>query len=496
VTAPNGPRARPAATLVVLRDGPEGLEVLLTVRPANFRFMGGAVVFPGGGVEPADLDRRWAAASARPPGDAAAALDEDDESVAQGAFVCALRESFEEVGFLLGIGPIDRLERDFASDATTFLDRCLDHGITLGTDRLVPAGRWVTPLGSDIRFDTRFFCVRSPAGWEPRPHPVELADCAWRAPRAVLSAFARGQIDLAPPTLDVLTRLDRHASVDLALESLARGGLGGSAPATRAHLSPLVRVVLAPNPGPLTGPGTNTYVVGREETVVIDPAVPDDGYVDSVCGLGADIREILVTHRHSDHVGGVARLAARTGAPVRAHSPAEAGGVRVVPLADGDVVTAGGATLTALFTPGHARDHLSFILDQEQALFSGDNVLGEGTSMIAPPDGDMRLYLQSLLRLEELGAKRIYPGHFRPLEGARDVLRRYIAHRKAREQKILDALKSEAMSLEAIVSRAYEDTPAAMRRYAAGSALTHLEKLTQEGRVARRGSLWEGAEGR
>ena len=424
---------RPAATLAVLRDSDRGLEILLTVRPKELRFMGGAVVFPGGAVEAGDADER----------------------------ATALREASEEVGFP-----------------------------DQNPDLLIPAGRWVTPLGAPIRFDTLFFVTRAPDGWEPEPDPREVAGCMWSTPAQALTQLAAGEVIMAPPTIEMLQRLDAFSSVD---ETIAHFGMAegiGNATILSMRLSPFVHVVLAPNPGVMTGPGTNTYVFGPGPTVVIDPAVDDAEYLDTFAGLAGDVSAILITHRHPDHVGGAAALAQRTGAPVRAFGDAPAGVADVVPIVDGDVIEAGSARLVALHTPGHASDHLCFHVPSAASLFAGDNVLGEGTAVIAPPDGDMRAYMTSLERMRRLDVDRIFPGHFKPLDGGTAVIDAYMAHRRDREAKIAAALGLEPRSVEDIVRRAYADTPPELHAIAAYSARAHLDKLESEGRADRVEERW------
>jgi glyoxylase-like metal-dependent hydrolase (beta-lactamase superfamily II) len=224
---------------------------------------------------------------------------------------------------------------------------------------------------------------------------------------------------------------------------------------------------------------------------VIDPAVDEDGYVDAVmAACGGVVGSILVTHRHPDHVGGAVRLARESGAPVRAWGSDPAGGAAVTPIGDGEVVRAGGVELAALHTPGHASDHLCFYMRSAASLFSGDAVLGEGTAVIAPPDGDMRAYLDTLHRLLELPVDRIYPGHWKPLDGGRRVIAGYIAHRKEREAKILQAVGREPASLDEIVIRAYSDTPEHLHAIARFSARAHLDMLADEGRVERNDDRW------
>ena len=480
--------ARDAATLAILRDGPGGLEILVTVRPRSLRFMGGATVFPGGSVSPSDADVRWERASTLSRADAAA-LTNESEDRALGFYVCALRESFEEVGFILGLGelPVDRSE---AEDGSDFLEACLARGAVLSLHDLVYAGRWVTPQGAPVRFDTRFFCVRAPVGWEPSPDPREVASATWVTPRAGLDDLARGEALMAPPTVEMLQLLAKHRDVQSVLDGIGDEALTGAGNLISVRLSPLAHVVLAPNPGIMTGPGTNTYIVGAGPTVVVDPAVDDDEYLDEVIDRAGDVAAILVTHRHSDHVGGAAALAARTGAPVRAFGSAPAGDADVVPITDGDVIEAGGASLVTFHAPGHAADHLCWWLEGAATLFAGDNILGEGTAVIAPPEGNMADYLRSLRRLLDLHIDRIYPGHFRWLDGGRKVIQGYLDHRAEREQKMLAALGEREASIEDIVERAYTDTPKHLHPVAAFSVLAHLEMLEEQGKVRRKKDLW------
>jgi glyoxylase-like metal-dependent hydrolase (beta-lactamase superfamily II) len=162
----------------------------------------------------------------------------------------------------------------------------------------------------------------------------------------------------------------------------------------------------------------------------------------------------------------------------------------VAPIADGEVVSLGSARLVAIHTPGHASDHLCYYLDGTTSLFSGDTILGEGTAVIAPPDGDMRAYLDSLQRLLSWRIGRIYPGHWPALDGGRTVIERYIAHRKQREAAIHDAVRSSPASVEEIVARVYVDTPANLHPIAAYSVQAHLEMLAAAGKVERVNERW------
>ncbi len=482
---------RPAATLVILRATGAAPEVLLTTRPKHLRFMGGAAVFPGGASDPSDSDPNWRAQSVRTPEEAAALVEDDDAERALGWFVCALRESFEEVGFLVADGPVDRLVRSDADDAPRFLRRCRELGILLRTDRLVPAGRWVTPLGAPVRFDARFFIAEAPQGWVPAPDPREVEDCWWSTPAEALAKLSSGLLSMAPPTIEMLQRLDGYDSIEAIRASLQEQPVGEPGNIISIRLSPLVHVVLAPNPGVMTGPGTNTYIVGSDPACVIDPAVDDAGYLDALFAVAGEIGEVLVTHRHSDHIGGVGAVVQRTGCRVRAYGDLPAGGIPVVPLSDGERVAIGGGSILALHTPGHAGDHLSFLLEDAASLFSGDNVLGEGTSVIAPPDGDMRAYMETLKRLSRLDIDRIYPGHFRPLDGGRAVILGYLEHRQRRREAVVEAVGDSASTIGELVERVYADTPSGLHPVAAYQVLAMLEMLEQDGVVERDQQRWK-----
>lgn len=481
---------KPAATVVLLRDSGAGPEVLLTKRPDHLRFMGGAMVFPGGALARADLDQRWERASTRTRASAAEALADEDGARALGLFVCALREAFEEVGYIAGEGPLDLLVRDDAERPDRFLERCLALGIKLDTNAIIPAGRWVTPEGSPVRFDARFFVTRVPQNWEPSADPAEVARLHWNTAAGALADLASGKVVMAPPTIEMLQRLDGNSDVDSVLASTVDTRWQGSGEVLTASLSSEVTVVLAPNPGALTGPGTNTYVVGgRGGRAVIDPAVSDPGFIESVRAAAREIETVLITHRHPDHVGGIESLIEGTGAKVRAYGSDLAGGVPVQPLHDDEILDAGGVPLRVVYSPGHSSDHVCFFDSGSGALFAGDNVLGEGTAVIAPPDGDMGDYLETLKRLRALGPRRIYPGHFRALDDGVSVIEGYLEHRAQRRAEILAALGSTD-TVDGIVRRVYSDTPERLHSVAAHQVRAVLELLEREGLVFEQDGAW------
>jgi glyoxylase-like metal-dependent hydrolase (beta-lactamase superfamily II) len=248
-------------------------------------------------------------------------------------------------------------------------------------------------------------------------------------------------------------------------------------------LSPLVRRILAPNPGVMTGPGTNTYVVGIDEIVVIDPGIDDQGHLDAIVGCGGDrIRWIACTHTHPDHSPGAAKLKERTGAEVLAFDSRD--GLEVdTRLADGDRIEATEFRLRAVHTPGHASNHLCYLLEQERLLFSGDHIMQGSTVVIAPPDGDMAAYLTSLERLRTLKLRAIAPGHGHLIEDPKAVIDEYVSHRLDRERQVINALRAGDTTVAAIVDRLYVGLIDELVPRARQSVHAHLRKLVADGRV-------------
>jgi glyoxylase-like metal-dependent hydrolase (beta-lactamase superfamily II) len=249
-------------------------------------------------------------------------------------------------------------------------------------------------------------------------------------------------------------------------------------------LSPLVRRIVAPNPGIMTGPGTNTYLVGIDEIAVIDPGPDDEGHLDSIAGCGGDrIRWIVCTHTHLDHSPGAAGLKERTGAEVLAFSSKD--GLKVDRrLGDGDRIEATEFRLTAHHTPGHASNHLCYMLEEERTLFSGDHIMQGSTVVIRPPDGDMAVYLESLAKVRKLRLRAIAPGHGHVIDKPGEVIDHYIEHRLEREKQIHDALAAAGTAkIDTLVEQVYADVPAELHPVARYSVHAHLLKLAAEGRV-------------
>jgi glyoxylase-like metal-dependent hydrolase (beta-lactamase superfamily II) len=259
-----------------------------------------------------------------------------------------------------------------------------------------------------------------------------------------------------------------------------------------ARLTPLVGRVLGLNPGLMTGPGTNTYLVGARRPILLDTGAGIAGYIALLTGFlrsegEGEVSRVILTHRHVDHIGGVADVR-RTfpRVPVAKLVKNDAAlPVPMEPLTDGTVIRGDGVTLHAVYTPGHASDHLCYYLPEERALFTGDLILGGSTTVIPPDDGDLGDYLASLRRVLDLDVQRIYPAHGPVLEPARPVIEGYIAHRLERDAQIVAAVGAGAETVADIVTRVYRAVSPALHPVARLSVLSHLQKLERDGRVVR-----------
>jgi len=263
-------------------------------------------------------------------------------------------------------------------------------------------------------------------------------------------------------------------------------------PGVPSALSPLVRRIVAPNPGPFTGPGTNTYLVGIDEVAVIDPGPDDKGHIAAIVGASMKerVRWVVLTHTHPDHWPGTARLVKATGAEVVAFGKHLDKEVDILPdrvVGDGDTIDGTEWGLDVLHTPGHAPNHICLVLEEERMLFTGDTVL-EGTWSVVSPKrgGDMTKYLDSLARLRKLRVSRIAPGHGDVIEDPRARIDEYVAHRKQREQQILRFVKKQgSVRIKEIVDALYgsDDLPPELVDAAGWQVHAHLLKLKAEGKV-------------
>lgn len=279
------------------------------------------------------------------------------------------------------------------------------------------------------------------------------------------------------------------------------------------HLATGVRVVTAPNAGPMTYTGTRTYIVGAGEVAVIDPGPDDAAHREAVARAlepGETVAAIIVTHAHRDHSEGAAAMGAHLGAEVLAHGdPVGARGAQVTRFAgdlgigggegldlafapdrrisDGEVIAGPGFTLTAIATPGHTADHLSFAHAESGALFSGDLVMGWSTTVISPPDGDLAAYRASLGKLRERAEAVYFPGHGAPVTRPARLIGHMLAHRAARETQILAVLAKGPASVADLVGAMYRGLEPRLRGAASRTVLAHLIDLAGRGRVAPEG---------
>ena len=528
---------RPAATVLLMRDGPQGIEVLMTRRSMSASFAPGAYVFPGGGIDAADAQAHGMA-QRRPK--------QSDLHLTQA--IAAIRESFEELGILLArhedgrwadqsdIAQIDR--------KAPFAPQCQAKGLTLAADQVFVLAHWITDRDLPRRFDVPFLVARMPEGQTPVADETEQFEPVWVRPADALTRHAAGDFFMVYPTIRTLERLKAFASVDAVLQACAvndeplwtscprAGWLAGNEARYMEHEAPFGELALvtpdgqihhhldwktdqpvpllknvqrltAPNPGVMTGPGTNSYLVGDPNTgyIAIDPGPADDDHLQRIWrAAGGQIKAIVCTHSHPDHSPGAAPLQALcTHKPPilgLASKPTARANSRFTPereLADNEKLVLQGTgvdgeithTLRVVHTPGHAANHLCLVLEEDGLLFSGDHVLNGSTTVIDPPDGHMGDYLDSLDKLaaacEAGGIEFILPAHGHVLGFAHQAITHLKAHRLKREAKIAAAMQALPQgSLQEWVEKAYDDVPPRLWPVAARSLQAHVDHIREQ----------------
>jgi len=538
--------SRKAASVIVVRDrAPGEIEILMmrrAERPGDFR--SGAVVFPGGVLDARDREAHghclgWDDASAS-----------ERLGLSEGGldyWVAAARECFEEVGLLfldpLSPSALEQAQgswrKSMQSGEAGIADLCAALEAKIDLRHWAYFAHWLTPMGRNKRFDTRFFVTVAPPGQEAVADRGEAVELMWVTPAEALDRSAEykllpvtrrnlqdlAQFKSAQSVLDHARALQEVPMVLPRLATSAKGerivhpseyawaeigrldphGTGQAWCEITAgrvvRLSPRVMRITAPNPGVMTGPGTNAYLVGDptlSRWTVIDPGPADPAHVQALIDAApGSIEQILVTHTHVDHSPGAVALSQATGAPVLGRRAAHAQGQDPTfqpsqELQGGERFTLGPSThLQVVHTPGHASNHLCYLLEEEKTLFCGDHVMQGSTVVINPPDGDMRVYLASLNELLGMELDWLAPGHGFLVAQPHAVVRALIAHRLGREAKVVTAMQAIGpASIEALVSVVYADVPVGLHPVARRSLLAHLLKLQADGRARVDAEVW------
>jgi len=258
------------------------------------------------------------------------------------------------------------------------------------------------------------------------------------------------------------------------------------------QITPLVRRITAGNPGMFTGPGTNTYLIGDEEVTVIDPGPALHEHIEVIIQASANIKQILLTHTHPDHSPGTRLLQDNIDVPVFAliTESSKDQDITFTPeriLIDGEIIANEYYSIEVIHTPGHASNHLCYLLKDEKLLFTGDHIMDGSTVVIAPPDGSMQDYIDSLAKLKEYDLNKIAPGHGELIDEPYAVVDWIIKHRFERESKVIDVLKQHnSGDLNTLVKDIYADVDSMLHPVAKWSLESHLIKLMDEGVVTRK----------
>jgi recombination protein RecT len=562
---------RPAADMLLLRDGAQGLEVLLTRRAESTQLAAAAYVFPGGGV---DIEDHKPLITHTEPAQAATALvarraGQSDAQCAQA--LAAIRETFEEVGLLLARHPdgswCSQKDIDGLNRQAPFYAQVQQRGWTLAADSLLLQARWVTDRERSQRFDVPLFVARAPSGQTAVVDGTGQFDPQWLRPADALARYAAGQLHTVFQILHSLQWLQDFVDVDAVLRACASDqALWVSCPRTGRlkgqesrhmehepaygelalvcpdghtshsldwqHQHPVrllqhVQRLTAPNPGLMTGPGTNTYIVGTAETgyIVIDPGPDDTGHIRRIFETTeGDINAIVCTHSHADHAPAAQPLRALVventntvpgdlmgefaslmcpivGLPSGPNARDNTYFDPDITLQNNELLTQYfrgqdddstlKITLQVIYTPGHASNHLCLLLQEDGLLFSGDHILSGTTPVIDPPDGDMTAYLASLDTLaaacDHYEADFILPAHGYAMThcvdskhsgGAQRVIAALKKHRLKREGKVIAALREHPQaSVDALLPMVYADVDATLWPVAKRSLAAHVQRI-------------------
>jgi glyoxylase-like metal-dependent hydrolase (beta-lactamase superfamily II)/8-oxo-dGTP pyrophosphatase MutT (NUDIX family) len=486
-----------AAAVILLRADSDPSDPVLfwARRSERMAFMPGFYAFPGGQREESDADTE---------------VDDAVDRETATMIACAARELFEELGVLaargsdgLTKGQLASLLDDLTSGRMSFAELLRHYGLRLDARDFQSAGRWVTPPFSPRRFDTLFFVVRCPRKQEPRVLTTEFESGGWTAASEAYARWRRAEVIAAPPVIHAVRTLAGGLTDDLFERFLS---------VPQAHRRPVRAIEFLPGfvcfplrtPTKPPATTTNCYLVGTRDFIVVDPGSPYEDeqaalaeFVRGLIAEGRALREIALTHHHPDHVGGVEHLREQLGgrARVAAHrltAEALAGRVRVDRfIEEGDLIELEGEphiSLRAMHTPGHTRGHLSFYEERAGALLTGDNIVGVGSVLIDPPEGNVRDYLATLERYRALPRLvALFGGHGPAVGSPRAKIDEYVEHRLKRERDVLAAVRAGAGTPAEVVARAYTDVHPRMLALAERAVLAHLEKLEEDGLVARGG---------